>query len=1000
MSFLIGCGAHLGESAPPNNAYGFSGAECLSTTTPMIKDYLKGKGKTKELRALWDCVDTAVFQFKKNVRGNEADRYTSQELATFLEKNFFDKKKNVIIAPGLQAEFMKIKQLLVGGSREYITRKELDDSVNVFALLRDLSIDLNPYMKVVTMNWTVDPDQQSHADMDYFEESNLAIQKAAKGLAAIFQRNGQTYALNDFASLIEEIDKFFGEEWEINKTISKYLPVAKKMKKALAGGDGNIVAPQEWSRFGVLGSRGYVQYLRFYYFIKSTDEEGVSYRLAYISRTVEDLLSVFEDLTAGKSEGVVSRAEVFELLSTLSANWAEFKVSEELLDEVMKMKTLLFGGDQDSFTANDFNTARLKVTRLKSLVERFMPYWSIYCKEWDPGIYSADEAQEFFMESQYTLEATAHELGSLIEGSYDMRDLVQLAKEFERLYPPRNPDGSVFKLLEKYINFAIDLKWVSLGGASSTLNKSHWVNLFSLGSRLYTDYLYFHYFVEPKNLTQSEKLAHVSFASNQALNILSDVLKLKNGFKISSDELAIIAYDLIKLKLLPEGIDQQSANKIIKVFVNNIILSPEDRIGGLEPNGLTVDSVEVFRREFQVWLDTERFIAKISQKWGPGEGMSAKTILAIIRNETTALGHSVFLDEGLKELILSISSQVPITFDSQGRLVITNQFEQFYNSESLKQLNLSRAMSRLAIRSFAKDLTRINKYIGLSLSEVQDNFVNLKSVFVGLGWLEERDNAFGESRFRDSNLFTPHGNGDQFASYPELTDLIGMIVSGLNINSSLKVDLSADCLGNVKDPKDETLVKLDCAIQSYKKAFSTQMQATPEFLKFLKTAKTNDELDAFMMNVFKASGYVFNSQKMVRWGDLSMAPHVVQYIEMLMARFDKNKDGAITTAEALRAYSLFKGLLLEFAKEDIENGSLNEKDLPAIFCFMLVYGKPPETSKEKVVFYFKWKGKTPEELDVWADRSSLAKVLGYVADKTAKVAIAEILNFKYNHHSE
>jgi hypothetical protein len=439
FSVLSGCGARLGEKPPPNDAYGFSGSECLSTTTPIIKDYLKGEGKTRELRALWDCVDSVVYQFKRNVRGSTADRYTSQELATFLEKNFFDKKKKIQIDAALQVEIMKIKQLLIGGSREYITRKELDDSVEVFNLLRDVTIDLNPYMKVITMNWAVEKDFKARSDMDYFEESNLAMQKAAKSLASLFEKNGQTYALTDFASFMVELGKFFGEDWQINKTISEYIPVAQKVKRALAGGDQDVVTPKEWNRFAILGSRGYIQYLRYYYFIKSTDEAGVSYRLAYISRTVEDILSVFEDLTAQKPEGVVSGQEVFELLSTLSKNWTEFKVSQNLIVESMKVKQLLFGGSTDSFSANDFNMARLKVSRLKALVERFMPYWSIYCKEWDQDVYSPEEAQKLFMEAQFTLASTGRELGSLLEGTYDMRDLIRLAREFEKLYPPTDP---------------------------------------------------------------------------------------------------------------------------------------------------------------------------------------------------------------------------------------------------------------------------------------------------------------------------------------------------------------------------------------------------------------------------------------------------------------------------------------------------------------------------------------------------------------------------------
>ena len=59
---------------------------------------------------------------------------------------------------------------------------------------------------------------------------------------------------------------------------------------------------------------------------------------------------------------------------------------------------------------------------------------------------------------------------------------------------------------------------------------------------------------------------------------------------------------------------------------------------------------------------------------------------------------------------------------------------------------------------------------------------------------------------------------------------------------------------------------------------------------------------------------------------------------------------------------------------------------------MLHYGKPPETLKEKIVYFFRWKGKSADKMDVWADRTALAQILGYVADKTAAQPTAEVPN--------
>ncbi|MBV2167952.1 MAG: hypothetical protein KUL82_04515, partial [Bdellovibrio sp.] len=344
---LTGCDTKVGEEPPPPSSQEFSGTQCLSDMKPVVESFIKGTAKNDELENSWNCVTGAVEKFKRYVRGRTADRYTAQELATFLESNFLDKSKNQKISTGLQIEFMKLKQLFIGGSREHITRAEIDKLLVLFQNFREMTIRLNPYMKVLSLNWTVSEASSLQSDIRYFEAANKEIQVAARNLASLVEKNGQGYKLSDFAVLMEEMGNFFGEKWEFPNVIKKYMPIAKKVKRALAGGDENTIAPSEWGRFSLLGARGYVQYLRYYYFIKSVPETGTGYRLSYLSRTVEDVLSVFQDLVAEKPEGVVSRDEVTDLLKTLQVVWPDFKVSNNLVFEAMKVKQLFFGGSVD-----------------------------------------------------------------------------------------------------------------------------------------------------------------------------------------------------------------------------------------------------------------------------------------------------------------------------------------------------------------------------------------------------------------------------------------------------------------------------------------------------------------------------------------------------------------------------------------------------------------------------------------------------------------------------
>ncbi|WP_415061961.1 hypothetical protein [Bdellovibrio sp.] len=981
---LTGCDTKVGEEPPPPSSQEFSGTQCLSDMKPVVESFIKGTAKNDELENSWNCVTGAVEKFKRYVRGRTADRYTAQELATFLENNFLDKSKNQKISTGLQIEFMKLKQLFIGGSREHITRAEIDKLLVLFQNFREMTIRLNPYMKVLSLNWTVSEASSLQSDIRYFEAANKEIQVAARNLASLVEKNGQGYKLSDFAVLMEEMGNFFGEKWEFPNVIKKYMPIAKKVKRALAGGDENTIAPSEWGRFSLLGARGYVQYLRYYYFIKSVPETGTGYRLSYLSRTVEDVLSVFQDLVAEKPEGVVSRDEVTDLLKTLQVVWPDFKVSNNLVFEAMKVKQLFFGGSVDSFTTTDFETARLKVSRIKILIERFLPYYSIYGREWEPEIYSPEEAQKLFLESQFVLEATVREAGVLFEGSYDLNDVVSLIREIESLYPPHGESWA--DKVKKYLPLVVDSKNMILGGNDSSLKKGNWSVLLGFAARFYTDFLYYDYFLKEKAYEQPLIISYLSVLSNQSFNILRDLLVQKKDNQFSKAELNKIVRHLLNLELLPKGLKAESIDRLLGLVLNNLMVAPEKRIDGYVPNALNMASIEVVRNELQVWLDTELFIARLTENWQPSEGLNTLNLIELLKKSQNAPSSTEHLEAGLRELLLSVQSPVPVTIDSEGRVIISNKFDQLYTQKSLRRLNINRALSRFLLRSFVTDKGRIANYSGATLEEVNGAFMEVRPILVELDLIESKNVSFASSRFREANIFTPHSDGNILASYAEVTDLVGLIWSGVHINTLLRKELVRVCFNGRDDVKDTETVTLSCARASYKDAMPQVMSATPEYVRFMKTS-SKDEWALYMNNVFKAAGYVPNSKNIARLEEIALTPHVIQYIEMVFARFDKNKDGFISTTESLKAFPAFKGILLELAKDQIQKGTLKESDLLDLFTYILRYGKPPETLKEKILFALKWRGKS-ENWDVWADRLQLSEILGYIADQVNKSAKA------------
>ncbi|MNJ94666.1 hypothetical protein D3C87_123680 [compost metagenome] len=978
---LSSCIGKIGEAPPPQTQQKLEGTQCLSKTQPVVSAFFKGEATVAQVEETWDCVAAAIDSFKRYVRGRTEDRYTTQELATFLEDNFLELESGEKISVGLQREFMKFKQLLIGGSADYVSRAELDNAKAVVLELRTISIRMNPYMKVISMNWSATDSNNLKADMKYFEDANLELQNTARTIANVIEKNGHEYVLSDFVTFMKEMSIFLGQKSKVSRQIEKYMPVVKKVKRAIAGGDENIINPREWRRFSLLGARGYVQYLRYHYFIDSVPETGTGYRLAYLSRTVEDIFSVFYDLVGEKPEGVVSRDEVNDLLMTLSQVWPEFRMSPNLVLEVMKLKQLFFGGSVDTWTAQDFDRARLKVDRIKTLVERFLPYWSVYGLDWDTSTMSPEEAQQFFQEAQFNLEATGREVGALLESSYNLEDLERLAQEIDALYPA-DTGAEMAPVVRKFLPLLIDSKNIVFGGEDSSMKREQWSPFLAFSARFYSDYLYYIYFMGEAPLHSTAGLGHLSVLVNQTLNIVRDLLVTKETPRIERADVLRLLKHAVRMKVLPATLKQEALDDMVDVVLNNVLIDPAKRLAGVKPEALTLESIEVLRDEFQVWINGELFIATITEESGSDTGFTPDEVLKKLayfgEQETSSKSMKIVVSE----LARSVKSTVPMTVDGEGRLIISTSLVQNYNSKSLRQLNLNRAIARLATRAFAKDEARISEYSGLKLDELEGAFLKVKPLFVEMGLLEPSNTTFASSRFREANIFTPHADGNVLASHAEFTDIVGMIFSGLRLNTLLKEPLLKDCLGGRAQVPSTTLVSVECAKKSYRQSMPDVMSSMPEYLNFMK--KTSESRwSRYMSNVFKAAGYVPNKKGEAKIGDISLAPHVIQYIEMVYARFDKNKDGFISATDAVRAFPAFKGIIKELAQSSIDSGDLKEKHLVDLFTFILRYGKPPETLVEKMRFAFFWRDKR-DKWDTWADRSMLAQILGYIADQVAK----------------
>lgn len=1005
--FTSSCSLEIGEQPPEPNNIELGATKCLSKSASDLKAFFTAEVSDQDLARAWSCIESAFYQFDKYVVGQDKNRYTSEEVVNFLEKNFFeDSASNQKIHKELQIEFMKLKQIFVGGSRDFVTREELKQSQAFIRQISQMTVQLNPFMKIVAMNWKPNLEVGRNADLELFEKSNLATQLFAKQLSGIIKVHQSSYQLTDVVRLIKELQKFFSEDWAWIEDVEKLLPSAQKLKKTLAGGLEDTITNQEWPPVLTLGARGYYQYLRYHYFIKTTSQTGGGIRLVYVARTLEDVFSILQELLVQKETGLISQSELYEILKSFELVWPELKVSETLIAEVMKVKQVLVGGSFDNWTAKDFETARLKVPELRRMVENFLTYYSLYAFEWEPEAEGSERARKYFDEARSRLYVVAQDLSRFLQSSYSFQDLKSLIQEIEKLYPPKPSENNTEKtstqswstLMAKYDSLVLEINKLLFNRNDTVIEEKSWTILVPLLARSYSIYQFYDYFLVDKSFKKTQALEDWGSLVDHAVVFMTDFLKSSPQARISDEELTRIVMAAQKAGLLPQGLTEDSVRKLIAAVLQHFLFDPERRLKGEKNNHFSTDQLSLLRQEFRNWMLTQKALNQIFKDEVDLE-LAPHELLKQIKDVVQQTNDDVVLKLGLSEVFNLLDAPVSQTHDPEDQLQISNRTEWKYKLNSVFMANLNRFLSRLLIRSFSteKTLTRIEE------CDAQRVFDLVVGSFRELGVFDPSP-TFISSRFLEANIFMIRANGDKFVDSFELAELLAVLFSGLTVNDKLEASIRKVC-PILKDERGREFITFRCLSEHHYVAVRKYMPHMPEFKKYVEKLAAKDPVTSsneFMSAssrpgfvdwnivfraIFKSTGWKPNrgygnaTQESVYISDILYYPFVVNYLEYVFARFDTTKNGAIQVFEARRAFPVFKPLLRDLAKEQLDSGSIKESDLLAVFTYILKYKEQPSGSNIGDIARWLWWKTQPDRWDLWTTRTEMSLILGYIAEK-------------------
>lgn len=972
--FLTSCGLKTTETKVVNEIVEVQSAKCLTQSIQELKLYFKGDATEMQADRSFQCIQDVFVAFRDNIRGNYKDQYTPEEISMFLQKNFF--QDSPPFTDHFLTSLMKFKVALVGGNEQFVRKSEITQLVLLVKQIQPDLVELNKSMKIISLNWN----QKSFFQFNQnsccaekeaeFQQAQVVFSRVISGLMLQLKQSNRAYKTDDLVQFIFEMALFADVKSDTLHQIENSKELIKQIKRTWISGSDEIQG-QDWDSVGLIVQEGLFQVLRYQYFIKDLSEAQDSEKWAEYQKISYNLVRLAEALLSNKPSHSFSNDDLYNLIKSAEVFDIKLNLNLSLLNEIGDFKVLFLGDknkDRSIWSVDDFSNLKTKITEIVRNLHVLIINKNILQAK---GLFQSNPSQQVFLQSEAEVVEAISALSDMAVATYDLNSLKDFIKQLSE--GPFNGSFELPKDFDSLFDLAVALKTLMTEHTDNNLTAANVQLVFKVGIRAYFNYLQYQWFVQPYQFEDPAFCPQLQSLWEKISQTIQVNLKLKNNPYFPTDDILRFIAVLKNQNYISSKIQNSSIEKLLNGLWTHLLNKPEDRLIGKTPLGLNIESLNQITINVNAWIESQKLINILFSKqsqWNQNE------LVQEMKNYLTNNPSNFYFEE-VNQFVEMVNSRVPFNFTDSGFLKILDSESGHYKISDATKSNAAVAVSRLFIRGYASDLNRVVHAYGLTQAELQTLFDQVKDIGVDLELLDKNNSGFISSRFIETNLFLSGSNGDEYANLVEMHDLGLHIVSGLNRASQLKKAIIKQCLPDLgSDVSDQTEVTEACLLQVY--LTETQsFEGLPEFLK-LKSIYIDDLLKDYYLSMLKAAGYIPNDRKVIRIGDASLFPHVVQYIEMIYARYDSNKNGQLDKDEALVAFPVFKKTIKDVAK--VFSPSLKDENLPGTFIYLLKNTKPPKTLVEKLAFAsFIAK---PELWIIQTTRLDLGKIFNLIADST------------------
>lgn len=647
---------------------------------------------------------------------------------------------------------------------------------------------------------------------------------------------------------------------------------------------------------------------------------------------------VFEDYAKTDDQGVYSLKHLQNFVSEYF--WKELPTDKLLLAEILYLKTLLFGGSDKKLT-------RSELAEIRNFIKKDVKTLSLEILPHIPVLFSGVITEKISSIDERAVDEAATVFRSAInkfsgiflrgKRNYSFHRFKNLLIAIQPFVSSDNPKSRLNNL-SQFVPVIQETKVLLVGPIRDQILATEWDDFFSMLSEAFVIWLRYENYLKESDLTEGPSL-------NQFYRLVSDILLAINKGLQNRPDLTYTSVEARKWILeldhffgLPFELELSLVDEYWPWFTD-VLLETKSKTKGLNP-----EKIEKFKKHFEDWRLAQ---LQINTSYGPDFNADHKSLKRL---------NNVLLE-----------TPFSLRFDNLERIIVPN-LQRGYDRTSLNYLNLITLAVDILVKTYSKNYE--SHRLGLTIPETTNLIGDLKNLLISLDFMEPTDEGFVGRLYRDTSVFVPQANGDEFIDSTEFSGFLHFVFSGVSNLNLMKAHTEMKCLikkglqerYGSKCLQDFLLLNLPSIAGNL-----PQMQIYHQEL----LNQNQNEAKQWVRNLLETISFENLNRGYLSEGEVLKLHVLLHYIETFIYRFDLDKSGDLDPKEVNEFLDKFMTPISKLmGQEGVEDF------VRSFFTYVSKYQKSPlDTSDHASSLRFHVWSKTQSQWEFQADRYDLSFVL-------------------------